>query len=181
MLQFFGLRKHVFLKWVSCGTYLKYWNAQSEHVPPHEFRGTFSMFVSWPPSIIWHWQKFCCNYFDFKPQDDWTTLSSRRSEKALQIVCEQFRSNNFHNAFEGLFFKTQNIQTLHQALWRYMFTSGTLTHYTQGQWGFRYRGSVTPGGSVASPPGIKNPGNRTPHCPCVYAFRPMRAKRFDGL
>ena len=27
-------------------------------------------------------------------------------KKALQMVCEQFHSNNFHKAFEGLFFKT---------------------------------------------------------------------------
>ena len=28
------------------------------------------------------------------------------SKKAFQMVCEQFHSNNFHKAFEGLFFKT---------------------------------------------------------------------------
>ena len=38
---------------------------------------------------------------------------------------------------------------------------------TQGQWGFCYRSSVTPGGSAASPPAVQNTGNRTPHCPCV--------------
>ena len=73
MLQFVRLRKHLFSKWVLCGTRSKYKSAQSKRVPPHEFWGTFSMLVSWPLSIIWRWQKFCCNYFDFKPQDDWTT------------------------------------------------------------------------------------------------------------
>ena len=36
------------------------------------------MLVSWPLSIIWQWQKFCCNYFDFKPQDDWTIVRAAR-------------------------------------------------------------------------------------------------------
>ena len=35
---------------------------------------------------------------------------------ALQMVCEQFHSNDFHKAFEGLFLRRENIQTLHQAL-----------------------------------------------------------------
>ena len=48
-------------------------------------------------------------------------------KKALQMVCAQFHSNNFHKAFEGLFLRCKNIQTLHQALWWYIFTSGTLT------------------------------------------------------
>ena len=55
------------------------------------------------------------------------SLSSRQSKKALQMVCEQFHSSNFHKAFEGLFLRRENIQTLHQALWRYIFTSGMLT------------------------------------------------------
>ena len=37
-------------------------------------------------------------------------------KKALQMVCEQFHSNNFHKAFEGLFLRRKNIQTPHQAL-----------------------------------------------------------------
>ena len=48
-------------------------------------------------------------------------------KKALQMVCEQFHSNNFHKAFEGLFFKTWKYSKPTSSLWRYTFTSGTLT------------------------------------------------------
>ena len=34
---------------------------------------------------------------------EFQSLLSQRSEKALQMVCEQFHSNNFHKAFEGHF------------------------------------------------------------------------------
>ena len=37
-------------------------------------------------------------------------------KKALQMVCAQFHSNNFHKAFEELFLRRENIQTIHQAL-----------------------------------------------------------------
>ena len=56
------------------------------------------MLVSWPLSIIWQWQKFCCNYFDFKPQDDWTKLTvlvggvCLRSRKIFSAL---FSRNNF--------------------------------------------------------------------------------------
>ena len=41
-------------------------------------------------------------------------------KKTLQMVCEKFHSNNFHKAFQGLFLRNENIQTLHQALWQYV-------------------------------------------------------------
>ena len=66
------------------------------------------------------------NYIAWVPQVE--SLLLQRSEKAFQIVCEQFHSNNFHKAFEGLFLRRENIQTL-QTLWRFIFTSGTLTQF----------------------------------------------------
>ena len=43
------------------------------------------MLVSWPLSVIWQWQKFCCNYFDFKPQDDWTINNPWSSSKRNDV------------------------------------------------------------------------------------------------
>ena len=30
------------------------------------------------------------------------------------MICEQFHLNNFHKAFEGLFLRLENTQTIHQ-------------------------------------------------------------------
>ena len=48
-------------------------------------------------------------------------------KKALQMVCEQFHSNNFHKAFEGFFLRRKNIQTLQQA-YIYIYLRAALLH-----------------------------------------------------
>lgn len=48
-------------------------------------RTIFSMLLSNLPTIKWRWNKFCCNYFDIKPQFDWTNIRHPCGTHARQV------------------------------------------------------------------------------------------------
>ena len=48
-------------------------------------RTFFSMLLSNLPTIKWRWNKFCCNYFDIKPQFDWTNIRHPCGTHARQV------------------------------------------------------------------------------------------------
>ena len=72
---------------------------------PNRFWRILSMLFNSHPIIKWRWKKFCCNYFDAKPQFDWTiktvcivaysstrVQSNRRSGSRLRLARVRFLS-----------------------------------------------------------------------------------------
>lgn len=45
----------------------------------------FHRTISNLPTIKWRWNKFCCNYFDIKPQFDWTNIRHPCGTHARQV------------------------------------------------------------------------------------------------
>ena len=70
---------------------LKIFIANFSDVSPNRFWRIFSMLLKSHPTIKGRWKKFCCNYFDAKPQFDWTnitpTVYSNRIVSALSLGC----------------------------------------------------------------------------------------------
>ena len=81
----------IFLKLGVLWWKLKIFIANFSHVSPNRFWRIFSMLLKSHPTIKWRWKKFCCNYFDAKPQFDWTnitpTVYSNRRVSALSLGC----------------------------------------------------------------------------------------------
>ena len=53
---------------------LKIFIANFSHVSQNRFWPIFSMLLNSHPTIKWRWKNFCCNWFDAKPQFDWTSV-----------------------------------------------------------------------------------------------------------
>ena len=68
----------IFLKLGFLWWKLKIFIANFSHVSPNRFWRIFSMLLNSHSTIKWRWKKFLCNYFDTKPQFDWTTTLARR-------------------------------------------------------------------------------------------------------
>ena len=81
----------IFLKLGFLWWKLKIFIANFSHVSPNRFWRIFSMLLKSHPTIKGRWKKFCCNYFDAKPQFDWTnitpTVYSNRIVSALSLGC----------------------------------------------------------------------------------------------
>ena len=67
----------IFLKLGVLWWKLKIFIVNFSHVSPNRFWRIFSMLLQSHPTIKWRWKKLCCNYFDAKPQFDWTIIFSR--------------------------------------------------------------------------------------------------------
>ena len=64
---------------------LKIFMANFFHVSLNRFWRIFSMLLSSLPTIKGRWKKLCYNYFDIKPQFDWTSVPSRKMRKCCYI------------------------------------------------------------------------------------------------